>query len=261
MTTWVRFEGATWKHHTKDWHGCISTSKCLNPSVLRNYCWACPQQTQALSFTATCCKQTAEQIKATAANWGYSKSIHFAPGSITVVVAEAATRARFLKVLLARRNAFYLDATRKLTVRKPERLLPRLKEILLIRKGAAVILVTHKMNDVNGGYADQVTSMRGGRNCKPCLKPCHGWRSWSKLTRWVMRPRPHSSWPKAAPAWRGSALQVKDLQSKRPEFNGLRAVKPESGGRDYGTQGLAAKRVKVKPGTRSESAEGRSRLA
>jgi simple sugar transport system ATP-binding protein len=77
-------------------------------------------------------------------------------------------RVEILKVLLAGAKILILDEpTAVLTEDEAERLLTTVQGFA--REGAAVILVTHKMNDVLR-YADQVTIMRAGRTVKT-LKP------------------------------------------------------------------------------------------
>jgi len=77
-------------------------------------------------------------------------------------------RVEILKVLLAGAKVLILDEpTAVLTEEEAERLLTTVQGFA--REGAAVILVTHKMNDVLR-YADQVTIMRAGRTVKS-LKP------------------------------------------------------------------------------------------
>lgn len=78
----------------------------------------------------------------------------------TLSVAEQ-QRVEILKVLLAGARILILDEpTAVLTDSEAERLLCSVRS--LARQGAAVILVTHKMADVQA-YADRVTVMRGGR--------------------------------------------------------------------------------------------------
>ena len=77
-------------------------------------------------------------------------------------------RVEILKVLLAGAKILILDEpTAVLTEEEAERLLTTVQGFA--REGAAVILVTHKMNDVLR-YADQVTIMRSGRTIES-LKP------------------------------------------------------------------------------------------
>lgn len=77
-------------------------------------------------------------------------------------------RVEILKVLLAGAKVLILDEpTAVLTEEEAERLLTTVQGFA--REGAAVILVTHKMNDVLR-YADQVTIMRAGQTVKS-LKP------------------------------------------------------------------------------------------
>jgi|TARA_Y100001956_G_scaffold81814_1_gene100514 simple sugar transport system ATP-binding protein len=77
-------------------------------------------------------------------------------------------RVEILKVLLAGARILILDEpTAVLTEDEAERLLTTVQGFA--REGAAVILVTHKMNDVLR-YADQVTIMRSGQTVKT-LKP------------------------------------------------------------------------------------------
>lgn len=77
-------------------------------------------------------------------------------------------RVEILKVLLAGARILILDEpTAVLTEEEAESLLTTVQGFA--REGAAVILVTHKMNDVLR-YADQVTIMRGGRTIRT-LKP------------------------------------------------------------------------------------------
>ncbi|MBU2954846.1 ABC transporter ATP-binding protein [Marinobacter sp. F3R08] len=77
-------------------------------------------------------------------------------------------RVEILKVLLAGAKILILDEpTAVLTEEEAENLLTTVRGFA--REGAAVILVTHKMNDVLR-YADQVTIMRSGRTIKS-LKP------------------------------------------------------------------------------------------
>lgn len=77
-------------------------------------------------------------------------------------------RVEILKVLLAGAKILILDEpTAVLTEEEAESLLSTVQGFA--REGAAVILVTHKMNDVLR-YADQVTIMRSGQTVKS-LKP------------------------------------------------------------------------------------------
>ena len=77
-------------------------------------------------------------------------------------------RVEILKVLLAGAKILILDEpTAVLTEEEAENLLTTVRGFA--HEGAAVILVTHKMNDVLR-YADQVTIMRSGRTIKS-LKP------------------------------------------------------------------------------------------
>jgi len=77
-------------------------------------------------------------------------------------------RVEILKVLLAGARILILDEpTAVLTDQEAARLLQTVQG--LARKGAAVVLVTHKMADVKT-YADRVTVMRGGRTVAT-LKP------------------------------------------------------------------------------------------
>ena len=77
-------------------------------------------------------------------------------------------RVEILKVLLAGAKILILDEpTAVLTEEEAERLLTTVQGFA--REGAAVILVTHKMNDVLR-YVDQVTIMRSGRTIES-LKP------------------------------------------------------------------------------------------
>ncbi len=78
----------------------------------------------------------------------------------TLSVAEQ-QRVEILKVMLAGAKILILDEpTAVLTDQESEKLLSTVHG--LSRRGAAVILVTHKMADVRT-YADRVTVMRGGR--------------------------------------------------------------------------------------------------
>ena len=71
-------------------------------------------------------------------------------------------RVEILKVLLAGARILILDEpTAVLTDQEAARLLQTIRS--LARQGAAVVLVTHKMADVQR-YADRVTVMRGGRS-------------------------------------------------------------------------------------------------
>jgi general nucleoside transport system ATP-binding protein len=70
-------------------------------------------------------------------------------------------RVEIIKVLVAGAEILILDEpTAVLTDAEAERLLNTAREIA--RRGATVILVTHKLSDVKA-FADQVTVMRGGR--------------------------------------------------------------------------------------------------
>jgi len=110
--------------------------------------------------------QTAEQITAMAASLGFSIEPHARVDQLSVAEQQ---RVEILKVLLAGARILILDEpTAVLTDAEAENLLTTVQHFAH-QEGAAVILVTHKMNDVMR-YADQVTVMRTGSTVAS-LKP------------------------------------------------------------------------------------------
>ncbi|MEH6541514.1 ABC transporter ATP-binding protein [Halopseudomonas sp.] len=110
--------------------------------------------------------QTAEQITAMAASLGFSIEPHARVDQLSVAEQQ---RVEILKVLLAGARILILDEpTAVLTDAEAENLLTTVQNFAH-QEGAAVILVTHKMNDVMR-YADQVTVMRTGSTVAS-LKP------------------------------------------------------------------------------------------
>ncbi len=99
-----------------------------------------------------------DKVRAQAAELGFAIDPRKRVDALSVAEQQ---RVEILKVLLAGARILILDEpTAVLTDQEAERLLSTVRE--LARRGAAVILVTHKMADVKT-YADQVTVMRGGR--------------------------------------------------------------------------------------------------
>ncbi|RZA15205.1 MAG: ATP-binding cassette domain-containing protein, partial [Lysobacteraceae bacterium] len=99
-----------------------------------------------------------ERIRAQAAELGFAIDPRQRIDQMSIAEQQ---RVEILKVLLAGARILILDEpTAVLTDREAERLLSTVQG--LARRGAAVVLVTHKMADVKT-YADRVTVMRGGR--------------------------------------------------------------------------------------------------
>jgi ABC-type uncharacterized transport system ATPase subunit len=130
-------------------------------------------------------------------------------------------RVEILKVLLAGARILILDEpTAVLTDVESERLLSSVRS--LARQGAAVILVTHKMADVQT-YADRVTVMRGGRTVACCDPRQMGIAELVKLTVGETS-QPPASPPAADQAVRAPCLQLRGLRSKeagQPLLDGL----------------------------------------
>ncbi|PTY37938.1 ABC transporter ATP-binding protein [Saccharospirillum sp. MSK14-1] len=110
-------------------------------------------------------RQVSDDIRAMAKKLGF----HIDPDArISRLSIAEQQRVEIVKVLLAGAKVLILDEpTAVLTEDEAERLLTTVQG--LAREGAAVILVTHKMNDVLR-YADQVTIMRAGQTIAR-LKP------------------------------------------------------------------------------------------
>ncbi len=101
----------------------------------------------------------ADAVRAKAAELGFA--IDPAARVDTISIAEQ-QRVEILKVLLAGARILILDEpTAVLTDHEAERLLATVRT--LAARGAAVVLVTHKMADVMA-FADRVTVMRAGRS-------------------------------------------------------------------------------------------------
>lgn len=110
-------------------------------------------------------KRVSEDIRAMADRIGFGIDPDARIDRLSIAEQQ---RVEILKVLLAGARVLILDEpTAVLTEEEAERLLTTVQGFA--REGAAVILVTHKMNDVLR-YADQVTIMRGGRTITS-LKP------------------------------------------------------------------------------------------
>jgi simple sugar transport system ATP-binding protein len=110
-------------------------------------------------------RRVTDDIRAMAARIGFDIDPDARIDQLSIAEQQ---RVEILKVLLAGAKILILDEpTAVLTEDEAERLLTTVQGFA--REGAAVILVTHKMNDVLR-YADQVTIMRAGRTVKT-LKP------------------------------------------------------------------------------------------
>lgn len=128
-------------------------------------------------------------------------------------------RVEILKVLLTGANILILDEpTAVLTDDESQRLLATVKT--LAAEGAAVILVTHKMNDVMR-YADQVTVMRGGKTVATLVPQSVDISELVKLTVGDSDIAPLLSKPKAPGAPR---LEVKNLCSAKSSHSMLHGV-------------------------------------
>ena len=159
-------------------------------------------------------------IKSLAGELGFE--IDPAKRTSTLSVAEQ-QRVEILKVLLAGARILILDEpTAVLTDQESERLLSTVQQ--LARRGAAVVLVTHKMADVKT-YADRVTVMRGGRAIQtvdPKVTPA------TELVRLTVGENITAPQRRAAQESTGSAgevrLSVRDLKSgggTRVTLNGV----------------------------------------
>lgn len=110
-------------------------------------------------------RQVADDIRAMAEKLGFNIDPDARISRLSIAEQQ---RVEIVKVLLAGAKVLILDEpTAVLTEAEAERLLSTVQG--LAREGAAVILVTHKMNDVLR-YADQVTIMRAGQTITS-LKP------------------------------------------------------------------------------------------
>ncbi|MBC7191817.1 ABC transporter ATP-binding protein [Marinobacter sp.] len=128
-------------------------------------------------------------------------------------------RVEILKVLLAGAKVLILDEpTAVLTEEEAESLLTTVQGFA--REGAAVILVTHKMNDVLR-YADQVTIMRGGRTVTSLRPDSVSVDELVRLT--VGESTTHTDQPSAERTPGEPYLRVSDLTSTagRRALNGL----------------------------------------
>lgn len=116
-------------------------------------------------------------------------------------------RVEILKVLLAGARILILDEpTAVLTDGEAERLLVTVQA--LARSGTAVVLVTHKMNDVKT-YADRVTVMRGGKTVATTDPRTASSETLVKLTVGDNVPTPKRT--QAAPG--AVQLRVQDLRA------------------------------------------------
>ena len=162
-------------------------------------------------------QQTAEDIKAMAAKLGFSIDPFARVDQLSVAEQQ---RVEILKVLLAGARILILDEpTAVLTDAEAENLLTTVTNFAH-QEGAAVILVTHKMNDVMR-YADQVTVMRSGRTVAS-LKPQSV--SVGELVKLTVGDAPT---PPQIPASRAAGevkLEVSDLRSSDPDSPVLRGV-------------------------------------
>ena len=175
--------------------------------------------------------QTAEQITAMAASLGFSIEPHARVDQLSVAEQQ---RVEILKVLLAGARILILDEpTAVLTDAEAENLLTTVQNFAH-QEGAAVILVTHKMNDVMR-YADQVTVMRTGSTVAS-LKPQTV--SVGELVKLTVGDAPT---PPQIPASRAAGevkLAVRDLRSSS-DAPVLRGVNLElRAGEIYGIAGV-----------------------
>ena len=89
---------------------------------------------------------------------GFEIDLHRPVGSLSIAEQQ---RVEIVKVLVGGARILILDEpTAVLTDQELERLLNTIRA--LAARGTAVVLVTHKLNDVLA-FADRVTVMRGGR--------------------------------------------------------------------------------------------------
>ena len=162
-------------------------------------------------------QRTAEQIQVTAAKLGFGIDPYARVDQLSIAEQQ---RVEILKVLLAGARILILDEpTAVLTDAEADSLLTTV-QYLAHQEGAAVILVTHKMNDVMR-YADQVTVMRTGRTVAS-LKPQSV--SVGELVRLTVGDAPP---PVQIPASRESGeikLEVRDLCSSASNAPALRGV-------------------------------------
>ncbi|SDR88434.1 simple sugar transport system ATP-binding protein [Halopseudomonas sabulinigri] len=177
-------------------------------------------------------QQTAEDIKAMAAKLGFSIDPFARVDQLSVAEQQ---RVEILKVLLAGARILILDEpTAVLTDAEAENLLTTVKHFAQ-QEGAAVILVTHKMNDVMR-YADQVTVMRSGRTVAS-LKPQSV--SVGELVKLTVGDAPT---PPQIPASRAAGevrLKVSELHSSDPSNPVLRGVNLSlRAGEIYGIAGV-----------------------
>jgi general nucleoside transport system ATP-binding protein len=103
-------------------------------------------------------REVEQQIRTQAAQLGFDIDPHSRVDELSIAERQ---RVEIIKVLLAGAHILILDEpTAVLTDEEAERLLTMVRA--LAARGAAVILVTHKLREVTA-FADRVTVMRGGR--------------------------------------------------------------------------------------------------
>jgi ABC-type uncharacterized transport system ATPase subunit len=189
--------------------------KLVRPfTVAENVLLGNPASRQAGGYAAKI-GRIEEQIRAQAAELGFDVE----PGARVerLSIAEQ-QRVEILKVLLAGARILILDEpTAVLTDSEAARLLETMRE--LAKRGAAVVLVTHKMADVKA-YADRVTVMRGGKTIGT-LDPKSA--SSDDLVRMIVGDAVAS--PQRSARSPGEVvLQFKDLKVRAGEIYGLAGV-------------------------------------
>lgn len=177
-------------------------------------------------------QSVADQVRETAAKLGFAIDPHARVDQLSVAEQQ---RVEILKVLLAGARILILDEpTAVLTDAEAEKLLNTIQH-LAHDEGAAVILVTHKMNDVMR-YADQVTVMRSGSTVST-LSPKSV--TVSELVRLTVGEAPT---PTQIPASRPAGevkLEVRDLRSSDTSAPALRGVNLSlRAGEIYGIAGV-----------------------
>ncbi|AKO52624.1 ABC transporter ATP-binding protein [Marinobacter psychrophilus] len=177
-------------------------------------------------------QQVAEEIKATAAKLGFSIDPFARIDQLSVAEQQ---RVEILKVLLAGARILILDEpTAVLTDAEAENLLTTVQKFAH-QEDAAVILVTHKMNDVMR-YADQVTVMRAGRTVAS-LKPQSV--SVGELVKLTVGDAPTPPQIPASHAAGEVKLEVSNLRSSDSQSPVLRGVNLSlRAGEIYGIAGV-----------------------
>ena len=189
--------------------------KLVRPfTVAENVLLGNPASRQAGGYAAKI-GRIEEQIRAQAAVLGFGVEPRARVERLSIAEQQ---RVEILKVLLAGARILILDEpTAVLTDSEAARLLETMRE--LAKRGAAVVLVTHKMADVKA-YADRVTVMRGGRTIQT-LDPKNA--SPDELVRMIVGDAVASPQRSARPP--GSVFfKYKDLNIRAGEIYGLAGV-------------------------------------